>query len=115
MVAAVNAHHVFAFHGSVGRNFFKGIITISHGIDLAVREETESIRGDDIFAGNSIFFLFSSVFGSLFSLGFGIEVRKLTSFDLSDFGIISLFSEFFGILENFLDHDIIWIFFLFFG
>jgi len=107
VVAAVDAHHVFAFHGSVGRDFSESVFTITHRVDFTIGEETESVRGNNIFASNSIFFLFSSIFSSLFSLGFRVEVRKLTSFDLSDFRVFSGFLQFFGVLEDLLDHDVI--------
>jgi len=89
MVATVNTHHVFAFQGSGSRNLLESVVTIGHSVDFRVGEQTESVRRNDIFTLNSVLSLFSSIFGSLFSLSLGVEVGKLTGFDLSNFGIFS--------------------------
>jgi hypothetical protein len=74
MITAIYAHHVFTFHGSGGGNFFEGVFTISHSVDFTVGEKTESVGTYDVFALVTIFFLFGSVFGRLFSLCLGIEI-----------------------------------------
>jgi hypothetical protein len=61
----------------------------------------------------TIFFLFGSVFGRLFSLCLGIEIWKLSGFYFSDLGVISRFSQFFSIVEDFVYHQIIWVSVLF--
>lgn len=74
MVATVDAHHVFAFHSSSGRNFFESVFAIGHGVNFTIGEKAKSVSGNNIFAFFSIFFFLGSVFLGLFSLSFGVKV-----------------------------------------
>jgi hypothetical protein len=63
----------------------------------------------------TIFLFFSGVFGSLFSLSFGVEIRKLSGFNLSDFRIVSRLSELLCVIKNFVNHQIVRIAVILFG
>lgn len=106
MIATVNTHHMFAFYSSSSGNFFESVVAIGHSVDFTVGEQTESVGGGNIFGLGSLFSFFSGEFGGLVSLGFGVEIRKLSGFDLSNFGIFSLFGQFLGVGGDFGNHDV---------